>query len=189
MPWKPANAAAPPSRVHRDDRMSPLRCCIENDGCWWVAQARFFSVWVVTRAEERLALATPDSVFTQHFKCPEPRFVMRRTWILPLVLIVECLVLGAFAPHFWDLQNILDRSRHFVEIGIVASAMTFVILSAGIDLSVGSIMGLSGTVAGFAWHYGGMSLAAACLLAGLVGVAAGGFNGRGGFGFPLSPLF
>lgn len=102
---------------------------------------------------------------------------MKRIWILPLVLAVECVILGSLSPYFWNAQNMFDRSRHFVEIGIMAAAMTFVILSAGIDLSVGSIMGLSGIAFGFGWQHWGLGLTGAVMLALLTGAVAGGFNG------------
>lgn len=102
---------------------------------------------------------------------------MKRVLILPAVLLIECLILGSLSPYFWDVQNILDRSRHFVEIGIMSTAMTFIIMSAGIDLSVGSIMGMCGIVFGFSWMYLGESLMLACALALIAGVLAGAFQG------------
>lgn len=60
--------------------------------------------------------------------------------------VVLAIALSFISPHFFterNLFNILDQS---VVLGIVAVGMTLVILTGGIDLSVGSIAGLSGIV-------------------------------------------
>ena len=49
---------------------------------------------------------------------------------------------------FSSKDNLFNISRNFSFIGIIAIGMTFVIITAGIDLSVGSIMGLTGVICG-----------------------------------------
>jgi len=69
--------------------------------------------------------------------------------MLGLALVIA-LGLSLMSPYFLtqnNLFNILDQS---VVIGIVAVGMTFVILTGGIDLSVGSVAGLTGVVLGLA---------------------------------------
>ncbi len=70
---------------------------------------------------------------------------------LEIRMLALALVLGAvlsiLSPHFLtsnNLWNVLDQS---VVVGIVAIGMTFVILIGGIDLSVGSVAGLTGVIA------------------------------------------
>src|SRR6185312_2335022 len=82
--------------------------------------------------------------------------------------IVLAAVLSVLSPYFLttsNLFNILDQS---VVIGIVAIGMTFVILTGGIDLSVGSVAGLSGVVLGLTVHQLGipLSIGAAILTGG-----------------------
>lgn len=113
---------------------------------------------------------------------------MKRIWILPLLILIECVVFWWVSPYFLDPQNLFDRSRHFVEIGIMAVAMTFVISNAGIDLSVGSIMGMVGVVTGFAWHFAGIPMPIACMLGLLSGLCAGLFNGYVITAFQIPPL-
>lgn len=111
-----------------------------------------------------------------------------RFWILPLLLLIECAFFGWWSPYFLDPQNLMDRSRHFVEIGIMAVAMTFVIANAGIDLSVGSIMGMTGVVTGFAWQMAGIPLPLACVLGLAAGLLAGILNGFVISVFEIPPL-
>jgi ribose/xylose/arabinose/galactoside ABC-type transport system permease subunit len=60
--------------------------------------------------------------------------------------------LTALSPHFLTLQNLLNVMEQTAINAVIAIGMTFVILSAGIDLSVGSILALSGVVLGSALH-------------------------------------
>lgn len=95
----------------------------------------------------------------------------RREGILILVTLLFVSVATAFVPGFLDPQSLSDRSRHWVEIGLVALPMTFVIATGGIDLSVGSLVALSMMTAGRLQSEGcplGLVIASA-LLTGLAG--------------------
>ena len=59
-----------------------------------------------------------------------------------------CAVLWALTPHFLTVSNLLNVAQQTSINAIVAVGMTFVIISGGIDLSVGSIVALSGVVLG-----------------------------------------
>ena len=63
-------------------------------------------------------------------------------------LLVLCAVLWALTPHFLTVSNLLNIAQQTSINAIVAAGMTFVILSGGIDLSVGSIVALSGVALG-----------------------------------------
>jgi ribose transport system permease protein len=63
-------------------------------------------------------------------------------------LLVLCAVLWALTPHFLTISNLLNVAQQTSINAIVAVGMTFVILSGGIDLSVGSIVAISGVVLG-----------------------------------------
>ncbi len=65
--------------------------------------------------------------------------------------IVLILLIGVFAflePKFFSWNSIISVSKHVARYAILAIGMTFVIVSGGIDLSVGSVAGLSGMIAG-----------------------------------------
>jgi len=65
-----------------------------------------------------------------------------------LALIVVFAVFALVSPGFLSVANLIIISKHVAIIAFLAIGMTFVILSGGIDLSVGSIVGLSAMIAG-----------------------------------------
>ena len=67
-------------------------------------------------------------------------------------MLVLCAVLWALTPYFLTVSNLLNVAEQTSINAIVAVGMTFVIISGGIDLSVGSILALSGVVLGTALH-------------------------------------
>ena len=92
------------------------------------------------------------------------------TRMLGLALVIA-IALSVLSPYFLtrnNLFNILDQS---VVVGLVAIGMTFVILTAGIDLSVGSVVGLTGIILGLALKQ--FSIAPAILMAVLAGAGIG----------------
>ena len=66
-------------------------------------------------------------------------------------------------PGYLDPGSLLDTSRTFIETGILALGMTFVIVSGGIDLSVASLLALVSVVMGLSYQ-AGLPLPAAMLL-------------------------
>src|SRR6201997_191913 len=79
----------------------------------------------------------------------------RRTFRLPReigilgALVLMLLVLTICIPQFRDLQNITNITRNFSFVGIVAMGMTCVILTGGIDLSVGSVWGMTAVIVAY----------------------------------------
>lgn len=68
--------------------------------------------------------------------------------LLPLAGLIVVSTLMAFASdNFFSVSNILNVLRQVSIVGILAVGMTFVILTGGIDLSVGAVMALAGTIA------------------------------------------
>jgi len=64
-----------------------------------------------------------------------------------LILVLMCIVFAILSPAFLSVSNILNILNQTAIFGILALGMTFVIISKGIDLSVGSVLALSGLVA------------------------------------------
>ena len=77
---------------------------------------------------------------------------------------------------FGTLDRQFDVLRHSCEIGLLALALTPVILTGGIDLSVGSLLGLCAIGFGQLWQEGGLPLPLAIGLTVVLGTAAGGLN-------------
>ena len=100
----------------------------------------------------------------------------RHETILFLVVVLEWFYFNSVGPRFGSIDNTFDIMRHSVEIGLLALVMTPIILTGGIDLSVGSLLGLCAIMFGFLWRDLGLSLwaAAACTVG--VGALAGTLN-------------
>jgi ribose transport system permease protein len=101
---------------------------------------------------------------------------MARQFGTAIGLVVLCAVLWALTPYFLTVSNLLNVAQQTSINAIVAVGMTFVIISGGIDLSVGSIVALSGVVLGTALQ-GGQPLSIAIAGALATGVACGLVNG------------
>jgi ribose transport system permease protein len=91
-------------------------------------------------------------------------------------LVVLCVVLWILTPHFLTVSNLLNVLDQTAINAIVAVGMTFVIVSGGIDLSVGSVLALSGVVLGQALA-AGLPVPVALALGLVVGTACGLTNG------------
>ncbi|HJZ72768.1 MAG TPA: hypothetical protein VKE51_13575 [Vicinamibacterales bacterium] len=91
-------------------------------------------------------------------------------------LVVLCFILWTLTPFFLTVSNLLNVAEQTSINAIVAVGMTYVILSAGIDLSVGSIVALAGVVLGLALR-GDQPLVLALLAAVATGAMCGLANG------------
>jgi len=91
-------------------------------------------------------------------------------------LVALCAVLWVLSPYFLTVSNLLNVAEQTSINAIVAVGMTFVIVSGGIDLSVGSLVALAGVVLGAALR-ANLPLPIALLLALAVGLASGLANG------------
>src|SRR3954468_4407605 len=102
--------------------------------------------------------------------------LFRHEAILFAVLAVEWIFFNAIGRNFGTYDNSCDILRHSCEIGLLALAMTPIILTGGIDLSVGSLLGLCAILFGkfFRDAHLPIPIAAACTIA--VGALAGGVN-------------
>ncbi|WP_010261834.1 ABC transporter permease [Treponema primitia] len=92
------------------------------------------------------------------------------------VLLFIIVVAVTISPVFLSSGNLLNIVRQVAVIGLLAVGMTFVIISGGVDISVGSILSLSGVVA-VTCISKGVSIPMAMGFAVIVGAAAGAING------------
>ena len=114
--------------------------------------------------------------------------LLRHETILGLLLIATLMILSLQSDRFFTADNLLNQGRLMAEVGLVALAMTFVIVTGGIDLSVGSILGLVAILLGVFWQNLGIPLPLAMILGILVGGVAGLFNGLIITRFGVPPL-
>jgi rhamnose transport system permease protein len=104
------------------------------------------------------------------------RFFPNNEWILLLAVAGEVALFSAIAPNFATVANFFELTRLSVELGLLAIALTPVIITGGIDLSVGAMMGLAAIMFGVAARDWGLPIGAAALVSLLVGGAGGTLN-------------
>jgi rhamnose transport system permease protein len=102
---------------------------------------------------------------------------LRHEAVLGVILIVALLVLALRSEQFLTTANLLNQGRLMAEVGLLALPMTLIIVTGGIDLSVGSMMGLAAITLGYSWKTLGLPLEAAIGMALLSGALAGFVNG------------
>jgi rhamnose transport system permease protein len=112
----------------------------------------------------------------------------RHEVVLLLVIALEVVLFSALGRRFLDGSNVSNIFRHSVEIGLLALAMTPVILTGGIDLSVGSMMGLCAVCFGIFVNEAQMSPLVAGVLSVGIGALGGGLNALLIARFNLPPL-
>lgn len=103
-----------------------------------------------------------------------------------IALFAVIIFFSIFAPNFLSAANIILMSKHVALNAFLAMGMTFVIITGGIDLSVGSIVGLCGMVAGGLILHGidlqfgytiYFNVVEVCLITLAVGIVIGAVNG------------
>jgi ribose transport system permease protein len=98
------------------------------------------------------------------------------TLALLIAFLLMCIIFGALSPTFFSAKNVFTVTNTLAIVGISAVGMTLVLITGGVDLSVGSTAALAGAVASGLWPNLVPIWAAA--LAGLVaGMLVGLFNG------------
>ena len=96
-------------------------------------------------------------------------------WVFIAILAIG-IVMSLVSDVFLTERNFFNSTRNFAFFGIMALGMTAVIVTAGIDLSVGSLMGLTGIVTGLVMQAGfgiGLGFMACMATAALVGLTNG----------------
>jgi rhamnose transport system permease protein len=105
------------------------------------------------------------------------RKLLRHETILAVLVVLTLALLAQRSDRFLTVDNLLNQGRLMAEVGLVAMTMTFVIITGGIDLSVGSIIGLVAILLGVLWQNLGLPLPVAIVAAMAVGTLSGVANG------------
>ena len=92
------------------------------------------------------------------------------------LIVAESLIFGFTGRNFWQPSNHAEMFRLCTEIGLLALALTPVIVTGGIDLSVGSLMGLSAVLFGKLWRDAHLPIPAAALATLAIGALCGLLN-------------
>jgi rhamnose transport system permease protein len=103
--------------------------------------------------------------------------VLTQELILLVITLIAVAVLATRNERFLTERNLEREISLIFEVAIMALPMTFIIITGGIDLSVGSIFGMSAIFLGFLWQDAQLPLEVAIILSLLVGTIAGFING------------
>lgn len=101
----------------------------------------------------------------------------RWEYFLVLLLIAEFVIFGSMNPRFLNPFVLMSSINNFIPVCIVSLFVTFVIITGGMDIQAGSIVGLTSICVGVFWQKMGMSIWVAILLGILVGALCGLFSG------------
>jgi rhamnose transport system substrate-binding protein len=104
------------------------------------------------------------------------RLFPNNEWVLLLVLLAEIGLFSFTGTNFLTRANAFEITRLAVEVGLIALALTPIIITGGIDLSVGSMMGLAAVILGMLWRDMNVPVGLAVIAALLVGIAGGALN-------------
>jgi ribose transport system permease protein len=105
----------------------------------------------------------------------DPKHILRSYGIV-IAFILICAAMAVLSPVFLTVTNVRNVIRQSSIFGIMAVGMTFVILTGGIDLSVGSILAVAGAISA-GMLKGGAGLLPIVILALLIGIGCGLANG------------
>jgi ribose/xylose/arabinose/galactoside ABC-type transport system permease subunit len=111
-----------------------------------------------------------------------------KTYGLILVMLLVIAGIVSIQRNFLSLENMIGILYQIAIIGIMAVCMTFVIISGGIDLSIGPVMAISGLLAILTMKSTGLSLAAGLFVGLLAGVVGGTISGFAIGYFKLPPF-
>jgi ribose/xylose/arabinose/galactoside ABC-type transport system permease subunit/sugar lactone lactonase YvrE len=107
--------------------------------------------------------------------------ILTKKWVdsaIPfLALVLLIFGFGPFVPHFFELTTLTNLARQFSEFGLLVLGLTIVMISGGIDLSVGSVFALSVLTQLVAMNVEGLNFGMSLLATLAVGLVCGAING------------
>jgi rhamnose transport system permease protein len=128
------------------------------------------------------SLESPHAVsttFTLSAKPPRRSIwarLQRWEWMLVALILVVTLLNAKLSPFFLNAQNLSRTSSDFMEMGLMMLAMTYIIITGNIDLSVASNLGMCASFMGWLFN-NGVNIWIAALAALILGTLGGLLNG------------
>jgi AI-2 transport system permease protein len=114
-----------------------------------------------------------NKVFTQRVK----QFMKSWDFVLLVILILEVLIFGTKNSKFLMPRVLLGSINDIISICIISLFVTFVMVTGGIDIQAGAIVGLTSIIIGVAWQDWGLNIWLAVILAVVVSALCGAFSG------------
>ena len=102
---------------------------------------------------------------------------LRWEWALVLLIALEIAVFGAMNSKFLNLTRLFGSLNQFIPVAIIALFVTFVLITGGMDIQAGSIVGLTSILVGVLWSDAGMNIFIACLISVIVAGICGALSG------------
>ncbi|MDR1785747.1 MAG: ABC transporter permease [Spirochaetaceae bacterium] len=103
--------------------------------------------------------------------------LLRWETFLIILILLEIVIFGVINPRFLRPRILFGSIKDFTSICVISLFVTFVIITGGMDIQSGSIVGLSSILLGVIWHKMGLNIWLACGLAVLSGGVCGLFSG------------
>lgn len=97
--------------------------------------------------------------------------------LLILVIVLEFVIFGTLSPKFLNLKRLFSGLNQFIPVCIISLFVTFVMITGGIDIQAGSIVGLTSITVGVLWNDAGLNIFVACILALIAGALCGTLSG------------
>lgn len=105
------------------------------------------------------------------------KFFFRWEWGLVLLIAAEVAVFGAMNHRFLNLTRLFGSLNQFIPVAIIALFVTFVLITGGMDIQAGAIVGLTSILVGVLWSDAGLNIFVACAIAMVVAAVCGGLSG------------
>ena len=102
---------------------------------------------------------------------------LRWEWALLLLIALEIAVFGAMNSKFLNLTRLFGSLNQFIPVAIIALFVTFVLITGGMDIQAGAIVGLTSILVGVLWSDAGMNIFVACLISVIVAGICGALSG------------
>lgn len=96
---------------------------------------------------------------------------------LVVVILLEFVVFGTINPKFLNITRLFNSLNQFIPVCIISLFVTFVMITGGIDIQAGSIVGLTSIMVGVLWNDAGLNIFVACAVALVAGALCGALSG------------
>ena len=103
--------------------------------------------------------------------------LMRWENSLILILIAEIIIFGLLNPKFLQVKVLLGSINDFIPICLISLFVTFVLITGGMDIQAGSIVGLTSISLGVLWQDAGLNIWVAAIVAIMIGGICGALSG------------
>ncbi|QOX62140.1 ABC transporter permease [Anoxybacterium hadale] len=105
------------------------------------------------------------------------KLLLRWEMALILILILEIIIFGSINQRFLKVPVLLGSINDYISICIIALFGTIVMITGGIDISGGAIVGLTSMILGLLWQDAGLNIWTAVILCLVTGILCGALNG------------